>query len=73
MDGWIASGVVVTQEALMLNRRQFRMYFRFEQKPSVYWKKYTHDERRSRSATGMEIPYQCLGQYEMPVTCKEAS
>ena len=73
MDGWITSEVVVSQEALMLNRPQFRVDFRFEQKRSVYWKEYTRDERRARSVTGLAIPYQCLGQHQMTVECKNAA
>ena len=73
MDGWITNGVVVTQEALMLNRPQFRVDFRFEQKRSVYWKEYTRDERRARSVTGLAIPCQCLGQHKMTVECKGAA
>ena len=73
MDRWFTSGVVVTQEALMLNWPQFRVDFRFEQKRSVYWKAYTYDKRRARSVTGLTISYQCLGQHQMTVECKGAA
>lgn len=64
IEGWRDSEDV-DQRALLMDRPQMRVDFRFHRKVSSYWKDGIRGERRARSVTGLAIPYHILTQFNM--------
>lgn len=59
LAGWRGK-IMVSDEAVLLSGPQLRVEFRYLRKNTAYWRQYVCDERRSRSAFGLAVPYQCL-------------